>query len=64
MVHIISLIGVLLSLSVPLLYDKYQDLINDKLYTMHGTIQTQYRKLDSNLLRKIPLPKSKGKKME
>ena len=64
MVHIISFIGVLLSLSVPLLYDKYQDLINDKLYTMHGTIQTQYRKFDSNLLRKIPIPKSKGKKME
>ncbi|KAF7811023.1 reticulon-like protein B11 [Senna tora] len=51
-------IVVLLSLSVPLLYDKYQDQINDKLHTMHGIIQTQYKRFN------IPIPLNKEKKME
>ncbi|KAK4252595.1 hypothetical protein QN277_014574 [Acacia crassicarpa] len=55
---------VLLRLSVPLLYDKYQDHIDDKLFMIHGKIQTQYGKLDSNPLRKILLPSNKAKKME
>ncbi|KAI9123392.1 hypothetical protein K1719_004692 [Acacia pycnantha] len=55
---------VLLSLSVPPLYDKYRDHIDDKLYMIHGKIQTQCRKLDSNPLRKILLPSNKAKKME
>ncbi|KAI9100745.1 hypothetical protein K1719_024107 [Acacia pycnantha] len=55
---------VLLSLSVPSLYDKYQDHIDDKLYMIHWKIRTLCGKLDSNPLRKILLPSNKAKKME
>ncbi|KAJ7946100.1 Reticulon-like protein [Quillaja saponaria] len=57
-------IGVLLSLSVPLLYDKYQDHIYDKLFMVHRILQTLYRKIDDSILRKIPLPSNKEKKTQ
>lgn len=57
-------LGVLLSLSVPFVYDKYQDQIDDKLRVAHGVIQTQYKKLDENVLRKLPLPMNKEKKTQ
>ncbi|KAF2321042.1 hypothetical protein GH714_033107 [Hevea brasiliensis] len=57
-------IGVLLSLSVPVLYDKYQHHIDEKLSVTHRIIQTQYRKIDDSLLKKIPLPSSKEKKIQ
>ncbi|KAJ7967518.1 Reticulon-like protein [Quillaja saponaria] len=56
--------GVLLSLLVPLLYDKYQDHIDDKLFLIHRILRTQYRKFDDSVLRKIPLPSSKVKKIQ
>lgn len=56
--------GVLLSLSAPIVYDKYQDQINEKLYVTYRHAQMQYRKLDENVLRKIPLPLNKEKKMQ
>ncbi|KAF2294628.1 hypothetical protein GH714_013937 [Hevea brasiliensis] len=59
-----SYIGVLLSLSVPVLYDKYQHRIDEKLSVTHRIIQTQYRKIDESLLKKIPLPSSKEKKIQ
>lgn len=57
-------IGVLLSLSVPLLYEKRQDQIDDKLIIAHKVIQAQYRKLDEKVLSKIPFPKNKEKKTQ
>ncbi|CAM8994095.1 unnamed protein product [Rhodiola kirilowii] len=57
-------IGVLLSLSVPLVYDKYQDHIDDKLSIAHGVILTQYRKIDEKVLQKIQIPAGKGKKTQ
>ncbi|XP_041013353.1 reticulon-like protein B11 [Juglans microcarpa x Juglans regia] len=48
-------IGVILSLSVPYVYDKYQDKIDAKLFIMHEISQKQYRKIDDNLLKKIPV---------
>uniref|UniRef100_A0A7N0TVH9 Reticulon-like protein n=1 Tax=Kalanchoe fedtschenkoi TaxID=63787 RepID=A0A7N0TVH9_KALFE len=57
-------IGVLLSLSVPLVYDKYQDQIDEKIGIAHGILLTQYRKLDEKVLRKIRIPSSKGKKTQ
>ncbi|KAF3435473.1 hypothetical protein FNV43_RR22562 [Rhamnella rubrinervis] len=57
-------IGVILSLSVPVLYDKYQDHIDDKLCVTHRIIQTQYRKIDENILRKIPMASYKEKKLQ
>ncbi|KAI8554561.1 hypothetical protein RHMOL_Rhmol05G0108100 [Rhododendron molle] len=52
-------IGVLLSLSVPVLYEKYQAQVDEKLIVAHKIIQTQYKKLDDNILKKMPLNKEK-----
>ncbi|XP_039068567.1 reticulon-like protein B11 [Hibiscus syriacus] len=49
-------IGVILSLSVPVVYDKYQHFIDEKLHATHRIIQKQYMKIDESVLRKIPLP--------
>ncbi|KAL2537476.1 Reticulon-like protein B11 [Forsythia ovata] len=57
-------IGVLLSLSVPVLYDKYQMQIDEKLIIAHKIIQTQYQKIDEQILRKIPLPSNNVKKTQ
>lgn len=57
-------IGVLFSLSVPFFYDKYQAQVDEKLIVAHKIIQTQYRIIDENILRKIPLPQNKQKKTQ
>ncbi|XP_027120077.1 reticulon-like protein B11 [Coffea arabica] len=57
-------IGVLLSLSLPFLYDKYQDQIDTKLVVAYDSVQVQYRKLDHKLLRKIPGMLNKEKKTQ
>lgn len=57
-------IGILLSLSVPVLYDKYQEHIDHKLIMTHKVIQTQYKKIDDSILRKIPVPLNKEKKTQ
>ncbi|KAJ6299053.1 hypothetical protein OIU76_020101 [Salix suchowensis] len=54
-------IGVLLSLSVPLVYDKYQHHIDEKFCLAHKIIQEQYKKIDDAVLKKIPLPIKQGK---
>lgn len=56
--------GVLLSLSVPVLYEKYQGHIDEKLCVTHKIIQTQYRKIDENVLRRIPTSLIKEKKIK
>ena len=56
--------GVLLSLSLPFLYDKYQDQIDIKLVVAYDSVQVQYRKLDHKLLRKIPGMLNKEKKTQ
>ncbi|KAM3742811.1 hypothetical protein ACB098_07G096200 [Castanea mollissima] len=57
-------IGVILSLSVPVVYDKFQDHIDEKLCVIHRILQTQYRKIDDNILKKIPFPSNKQKKIQ
>ncbi|OWM79197.1 reticulon-like protein B11 [Punica granatum] len=57
-------IGIILLLSVPVFYDKCQDHVNDKLCVIHRFVQTQYKKIDDNILKKIPLPSSKAKKVQ
>ncbi|KAF4382396.1 hypothetical protein G4B88_011348 [Cannabis sativa] len=59
----LAYVGVLLSFSVPVLYDKYQHHIDDKLCVTHKMIQTQYRKIDENVLKKIPMSLNKEKKV-
>ncbi|XP_015942168.3 reticulon-like protein B11 [Arachis duranensis] len=53
-------IGVLLSLSVPVLYDKFQDQIDAKLYMINGIIEPHYRRISS----KIPKLSNKEKKVQ
>ncbi|KAF6162010.1 hypothetical protein GIB67_021931 [Kingdonia uniflora] len=55
--------GVLFSLSIPVLYSKYQDTVDDKLSLTHRVLSEQYRKLDEKFLSKIPKP-SKEKKTQ
>ncbi|KAL4318246.1 hypothetical protein GQ457_18G016230 [Hibiscus cannabinus] len=57
-------IGIVLSLSVPMLYDKYQYHVDEKLSVTHKIMQAQYRKIDETVLRKLPLPAIKVKKMQ
>ncbi|XP_039014693.1 reticulon-like protein B11, partial [Hibiscus syriacus] len=57
-------IGIVLSLSVPMLYDKYQHHIDEKLVVSHKIMQAQYWKIDETVLRKLPLPSNKIKKMQ
>lgn len=47
-----------------MLYDKYQHHIDDKLSVAHRTIQTQYRKLDESILKKLPMQLNKEKKVQ
>lgn len=56
--------GVVLALSVPFVYEKYQDHINDKLCVAHGILQKQYKRFDECFLKKIPVPTNKEKKIE
>ncbi|GAB4838796.1 hypothetical protein Ancab_028338 [Ancistrocladus abbreviatus] len=55
---------ILLSFSVPVLYDKYQDQLDAKLSMLHRMIQVQYRKVDQSVLRKIPSSVNKAKKTQ
>ncbi|MBA0655170.1 hypothetical protein Goklo_007684, partial [Gossypium klotzschianum] len=57
-------IGVILILSVPLVYEKYQPHIDEKLSVAHRVFQEQCRKLDETVLSKLPLPSNKEKKMQ
>lgn len=57
-------IGTLLILTLPLVYDKYQNQIDDKLSVAHNIIQTQYRKIDDRVLRKLSTPSDKDKKTQ
>ncbi|KAK7280323.1 hypothetical protein RJT34_25386 [Clitoria ternatea] len=57
-------ICVLLSLSFPVLYDKYQDRIDEKLHVIHGICHIQYKKFHSIVLSKIPKFSNKEKKVQ
>ncbi|XP_010530737.1 PREDICTED: reticulon-like protein B10 isoform X2 [Tarenaya hassleriana] len=56
-------LGVILSLSIPVLYEKYQDNIDDKLSVTQRVLQTQCRRIDESILQKIARPMTKEKKM-
>ncbi|KAG8364232.1 hypothetical protein BUALT_Bualt19G0106800 [Buddleja alternifolia] len=57
-------IGVLLSLSVPVLYEKYQNPIDDKLSVAYNIVRIQYRKIDDKILSRIPFSSNKDKKTQ
>ncbi|XP_021753402.1 reticulon-like protein B11 [Chenopodium quinoa] len=55
-------IGFLLALSVPVLYDKYQNQVDEKMHVACRLLDAGYRKLDATVLRKIPVSLYKKKK--
>ncbi|XP_052205811.1 reticulon-like protein B11 isoform X1 [Diospyros lotus] len=57
-------IGVLLSLSVPVLYEKFQDQVGEKLILVYEFILSLYRKIDDSILRKISFPLNRKKKTQ
>nr|XP_017248659.1 PREDICTED: reticulon-like protein B10 [Daucus carota subsp. sativus] len=57
-------VGILLSLSVPVLYEKRQDQIDDKLSVANSIVQAQYWKVDEMVLSKISFPRNKEKKTQ
>jgi len=59
-----SVSGVIFSLAIPPLYEKYQDQIDDKLILAHNIILSQYKKIDNAILKKIPMHLNKEKKIQ
>ncbi|XP_039047258.1 reticulon-like protein B10 [Hibiscus syriacus] len=57
-------IGVIFILSVPLVYDKFQHQIDEKLSVADRTIQEQFRKIDETVLSRLPFFSNKEKKMQ
>ncbi|WJX14963.1 hypothetical protein P8452_05158 [Trifolium repens] len=57
-------ICVLLSLSLPVLYDKYQDRIDEKIHVIHGVIHPHYQKICNIVLSIIPKRTNKEKKVQ
>ncbi|KVH93311.1 reticulon-like protein B11 [Cynara cardunculus var. scolymus] len=56
-------IGILLSLSVPFLYDTFQPQVDDKLLVVHKNLSTVFKKADL-ILQNIPMSRKKEKKIE
>ncbi|KAF5786921.1 hypothetical protein HanRHA438_Chr10g0459501 [Helianthus annuus] len=56
-------IGVLVSLSVPLLYDTFQPQIDEKLIVVHKNMSVVFKKVDL-ILQNIPVSQKKQKKTE
>ncbi|XP_010247587.1 PREDICTED: reticulon-like protein B8 [Nelumbo nucifera] len=50
--------------TLPVLYEKYEDQVDNFVYNLLGQLQQQYRKLDDGVLSKIPKGNLKGKKTE
>ncbi|XP_057441385.1 reticulon-like protein B8 [Lotus japonicus] len=57
-------IGFVAAHTFPVLYERYEDQVDDFVYKFLGQMRNQYQKLDSGLLSKIPNGKFKGKKHE
>lgn len=57
-------IGFVSAHTLPVLYERYEDQIDDFLYNLLGQAQNQYRKLDESVLSRIPKGNLKGKKAE
>ncbi|XP_052194170.1 reticulon-like protein B11 [Diospyros lotus] len=57
-------LGVLLSLSVPLFYEKYQDPVDETLIVAYKIILKNCRKFDEKVLKKIPMALNKEYKSQ
>uniref|UniRef100_A0A0E0KJR8 Reticulon-like protein n=1 Tax=Oryza punctata TaxID=4537 RepID=A0A0E0KJR8_ORYPU len=57
-------IGFVSAHTLPVLYEKYEDQVDDFLYNVLGLLHDQYQKLDQGVLSKIPKGNMKFKKSE
>ncbi|XP_006650682.1 reticulon-like protein B8 [Oryza brachyantha] len=57
-------IGFVCAHTLPVLYEKYEDQVDDFLYNILGLLRDQYQKLDQGVLSKIPKGNMKFKKSE
>ncbi|KAJ9172818.1 hypothetical protein P3X46_016025 [Hevea brasiliensis] len=57
-------IGFVAAHTLPVLYERYEDQVDDCVYKVFDQLQGHYRKLDAGLLSWIPKRKLKGKKHE
>ncbi|KAJ1388008.1 Reticulon [Sesbania bispinosa] len=57
-------IGFVAAHTLPVLYERYEDQVDNFVYKVLDQMQIHYRKLDAGLLSKIPKGKLKGKKYE
>ncbi|CAM6025519.1 unnamed protein product [Sphagnum balticum] len=55
-------IGVILAHTIPFIYDKYEDIIDDHVLRAGDEVQKHYNKFDAAVLSKIPRAPSKEKK--
>lgn len=58
------LLGFVAAHTLPVLYERYDDQIDNFVYKVFDQMQNQYKKVDSGLLSKIPKGNLKGKKFE
>ncbi|MED6179771.1 hypothetical protein PIB30_003987 [Stylosanthes scabra] len=57
-------VGFVAAHTLPVLYERYEDQVDNFVYKVLGEMRNNYRKLDAGLLSKIPKGKLKGKKFE
>ncbi|KAF3795838.1 Reticulon-like protein B11 [Nymphaea thermarum] len=57
-------IGIIISLSAPVLYEKYQDLIDERLSVTHSVVLKRYRDVQGMVLSRVPLSSMKEKKTQ
>ncbi|OEL38591.1 Reticulon-like protein B8 [Dichanthelium oligosanthes] len=57
-------IGFMSAHTLPVLYEKYQDQVDDFLYSMLGLLQNQYQKLDKSVLSRVPKGSAKSRKSD
>ncbi|XP_027344406.1 reticulon-like protein B8 [Abrus precatorius] len=55
-------IGFVAAHTLPVLYEKYEDEVDNFVYKFFGQLQNQYRNLDASVLSRIPKGNFKGKK--
>ncbi|XP_043688531.1 reticulon-like protein B8 [Telopea speciosissima] len=57
-------VGFVAAHTLPVLYERYEDQVDNFVYNLFGQLQNQYSKLDAGVLSKIPKGNLKGKKSE
>ncbi|KAG5250624.1 reticulon protein [Salix suchowensis] len=57
-------IGVVAAHTLPVLYERYENEVDDFMYKAFGQLQNNYQKFDAGVLSKIPKGKLQGKKHE